>query len=116
MIIIFVLLVKINLTEPLHLRVNVMGSDHSSAPRSRGLALNVLLKGEVPSPANPPSGCYFHPRFAYAAEVRGTQPPGFRDISPGHFVACDRTEDIELPGVDTHGLTPVALAEVIWSR
>ena len=60
---------------------------------------NVELKGEVPSPANPPSGCYFHPRCAYAAEVCRTQPPDFREISPGHFVACHRAEEIELPGI-----------------
>jgi peptide/nickel transport system ATP-binding protein len=57
------------------------------------------LKGEVPSPANPPSGCYFHPRCAYAAEVCRTQPPDFREISPAHFVACHRAEEIELPGI-----------------
>src|SRR5512136_2440313 len=60
---------------------------------------NVELKGEVPSPANPPSGCYFHPRCAYAAEVCRTQPPDFREISPGHFVACHLAEEIELPGI-----------------
>jgi peptide/nickel transport system ATP-binding protein len=60
---------------------------------------NVELKGEVPSPANPPSGCYFHPRCAYAEEVCRTQPPNFREISPGHFVACHRAEEIELPGI-----------------
>jgi peptide/nickel transport system ATP-binding protein len=60
---------------------------------------NVELKGEVPSPANPPSGCYFHPRCAYAAEVCSTQPPDFREISPGHFVACHRAEEIKLPGI-----------------
>ena len=60
---------------------------------------NVELKGEVPSPANPPSGCYFHPRCAHAAEVCSTQPPDFREISPGHFVACHRAEEIKLPGI-----------------
>ena len=60
---------------------------------------DVELQGEVPSPANPPSGCYFHPRCAYAVEVCGTQPPDFREISPGHFVACHRAEEIELPGI-----------------
>ena len=59
----------------------------------------VELKGEVPSPANPPSGCYFHPRCAYAAEACRTQPPDFREISPGHFVSCHRAEEIELPGI-----------------
>jgi len=57
------------------------------------------LKGEVPSPANPPPGCYFHPRCAYAEEVCRTQPPAFREVSPGHFVACHRAENITLPGI-----------------
>jgi peptide/nickel transport system ATP-binding protein len=57
------------------------------------------LKGEVPSPANPPSGCYFHPRCAYAEEVCRTRPPDFREINPGHFVACHRAEEITLPGI-----------------
>jgi peptide/nickel transport system ATP-binding protein len=57
------------------------------------------LKGEVPSPANPPSGCYFHPRCAYAKEVCRTQPPDFREISRGHFVACHRADEIGLPGI-----------------
>jgi peptide/nickel transport system ATP-binding protein len=60
---------------------------------------NVELKGDVPSPANPPSGCYFHPRCDYAAEVCRTQPPAFREVNPGHFVACHRAEEIELPGI-----------------
>jgi len=57
------------------------------------------LKGEVPSPANPPSGCYFHPRCAYAEEVCRTRPPDFREISRGHFVSCHRADEIDLPGI-----------------
>jgi peptide/nickel transport system ATP-binding protein len=60
---------------------------------------NTELKGEVPSPANPPAGCYFHPRCAYASPVCRTQAPDFREISPGHFVACHRAAEIELPGI-----------------
>jgi peptide/nickel transport system ATP-binding protein len=60
---------------------------------------NVELKGEVPSPANPPSGCYFHPRCVYAAEICRKDPPAFREISPAHFVACHRSDEIELPGI-----------------
>jgi len=59
---------------------------------------NVELKGEVPSPANPPSGCYFHPRCAHAADVCRTKPPEFRAIAPGHYVACHRAEELDLPG------------------
>jgi oligopeptide/dipeptide ABC transporter ATP-binding protein len=60
---------------------------------------NVELPGEVPSPADPPPGCYFHPRCAYALEVCRTQPPALREIATGHFVSCHRAEEIELPGI-----------------
>jgi peptide/nickel transport system ATP-binding protein len=55
---------------------------------------NIELKGEVPSPANPPSGCYFHPRCAYAVEICRTQPPDFQEITPNHFAACHRAEHL----------------------
>jgi peptide/nickel transport system ATP-binding protein len=66
---------------------------------------NVELKGEVPSPANPPPGCYFHPRCAYAAEVCRAQPPAFREVAAGHFVACHRAEELDLPGRTGDGPT-----------
>ncbi len=60
---------------------------------------SVELKGEVPSPANPPSGCYFHPRCEYAVDICRTQPPPLREITPGHFVSCHRAEELKLPGI-----------------
>jgi peptide/nickel transport system ATP-binding protein len=60
---------------------------------------SVELKGEVPSPANPPSGCYFHPRCEYAADVCHDQAPAFREITPGHFVACHRADELLLAGI-----------------
>jgi peptide/nickel transport system ATP-binding protein len=60
---------------------------------------NVELPGEVPSPAHPPSGCYFHPRCEYAVDVCRMQPPDFRENNPGHFVACHRAEELKLPGI-----------------
>ncbi len=60
---------------------------------------NVELKGEVPSPANPPPGCYFHPRCEYAVEVCKSQVPVFREITPNHFVACHRADELKLPGI-----------------
>lgn len=60
---------------------------------------NVELKGEVPSPANPPSGCYFHPRCDYAVEVCRQEPPVFREITPNHFVACHRADELKLQGI-----------------
>lgn len=47
-----------------------------------------ILKGEPPSPANPPSGCVFHPRCALRVEQCAKVVPEFRQITPGHFVAC----------------------------
>ena len=60
---------------------------------------SVELKGEVPSPANPPSGCYFHPRCEFAVEVCRDLAPEFREIMPGHFVACHRADELKLPGI-----------------
>ena len=50
----------------------------------------VMLKGEVPSPINPPSGCIFHPRCPIAVEECGQIVPQLREIRPDHWVACSR--------------------------
>ena len=46
------------------------------------------LKGDVPSPINPPSGCRFHPRCPRAMDICSKTPPVLREISPGRQVAC----------------------------
>jgi peptide/nickel transport system ATP-binding protein len=60
---------------------------------------DVELKGEVPSPANPPSGCYFHPRCPHAIDRCRTEAPVLREISPGHLVSCHRADELTLRGV-----------------
>ena len=47
----------------------------------------IVLEGEVPNPANPPSGCHFHPRCAYATERCKTEAPPLREMG-GRCVAC----------------------------
>ena len=48
----------------------------------------VILKGDVPSPINPPSGCHFHTRCLYVQEQCKVETPQLRELSPGHQVAC----------------------------
>jgi len=52
-----------------------------------------ILKGEPPSPANPPSGCVFHPRCPLAVGECIKVVPEFREIRPGHFVACHLADE-----------------------
>jgi len=48
----------------------------------------VVLEGEVPSSLNPPPGCTFHTRCGYATDECREERPSWREVSPGHFVAC----------------------------
>jgi peptide/nickel transport system ATP-binding protein len=51
------------------------------------------LKGEIPSPLTPPSGCVFHTRCPIAADVCKQDVPAVRELKPGHLVACHFAED-----------------------
>lgn len=52
----------------------------------------IILPGDVPSPINPPSGCRFHPRCQYATDLCSQKEPDWRELKPGHFVACHYAE------------------------
>ncbi len=67
-------------------------------PDPRQRSQRVVLQGEVANPADPPSGCYFHPRCPYAVEVCRTQTPAWDEVAPGHFVSCHRAKELELVG------------------
>ena len=59
----------------------------------------IRLKGEIPNPANPPKGCYFHERCAYCTEMCREKPPLLRQCN-GHMVACHRAEELKLKGFE----------------
>lgn len=66
-------------------------------PRFRTEA--IVLPGEVADPANPPSGCYFHPRCSYAKDICAQVAPELRELRKDHFVSCHRAEELNLVGV-----------------
>ena len=66
-------------------------------PRLR--AQRIALEGDVADPANPPAGCYFHPRCPHATEVCRVEPPALEAVAPGHLVRCHRARELSLPGV-----------------
>ncbi|MBW2065238.1 MAG: ABC transporter ATP-binding protein, partial [Deltaproteobacteria bacterium] len=59
----------------------------------------IILEGDVPSPLNPPPGCYFHTRCRYAQEICRKQTPVYRQLRCGHFVMCHLTEELDLQPV-----------------
>jgi peptide/nickel transport system ATP-binding protein len=61
----------------------------------------IILEGEVANPANPPSGCYFHPRCRYAQDVCKTDEPHLREVRPDHFAACHFAGELALKGASS---------------
>jgi len=58
----------------------------------------IILPGEVANPADPPSGCYFHPRCPYAKEICSQEAPAWEEAAPGHFAACHFSKELDLRG------------------
>ena len=54
----------------------------------------IILKGDVPSPANPPSGCRFHPRCPYAIPKCRKKEPFLKNLGKDHLVACHLAEKL----------------------
>jgi len=89
-------------TRPLHPYTEALLSAAPIADPTRKRK-RLVLEGDVPSPAQPPPGCHFHPRCAYAIARCRSEDPVLREVAPGHHVACLRRE----PGA---GFAPLALA------
>jgi peptide/nickel transport system ATP-binding protein len=74
-------------------------------PNPRDRTRPIKLPGEVASPANPPSGCYFHPRCRYAQPICAQERPILRDVGNEHWVACHFAEELELAGLEAQRAT-----------
>jgi len=67
--------------------VPTMDTEHAFDP--------IRLTGEIPNPANPPSGCRFHTRCPFRENRCETENPEWREARPGHFVACHFAEQLQ---------------------
>lgn len=59
----------------------------------------IVLEGDVPDPAHPPTGCYFHPRCRYAKDICKTETPPLIEVTSGHMAACHFADELVLQGV-----------------
>ena len=73
----------------------------SAVPRTDPDAIKqrIILQGDVPSPANPPSGCKFHPRCRYTQERCEREIPEWQELTDDHWVACHRAAELKLVGI-----------------
>ena len=58
----------------------------------------IILPGEIANPADPPSGCYFHPRCRYAEAICRDEEPLLREVSPGQWASCHFADKLNLAG------------------
>ena len=65
-------------------------------PDPRVSSAGNVLRGEVPSPAAPPPGCYFHPRCRFAEERCRREAPALREVAPGQFARCHFATELQL--------------------
>jgi len=63
-------------------------------PKARYSKKRIIMEGDVPSPANPPSGCRFHTRCPFVEDICKESVPENRELEPGHFVMCHKAESL----------------------
>ena len=68
-------------------------------PREQRKRQRIRLDGDVPDPADPPTGCHFHPRCRYAKDICKQESPELREVASGVRVACHLSEELSLQGV-----------------
>jgi len=64
-------------------------------PKAKDKKKRIVMEGDVPSPANPPSGCRFHTRCPFVADICKEAVPENRELEPGHFVMCHKAEELQ---------------------
>jgi len=86
------------LRNPLHPYTEALIS--AVPPADPAIRLNrIILEGDVPSPANPPPGCVFHPRCRYARDVCSQEEPKLAEVEPGHYASCHLAAELSLQGI-----------------
>ena len=94
---------------PLHpYTVSLLSAIPVPDPRRR--RQRIVLRGDVPSPSRPPTGCRFHPRCFMAQPICATEAPALREIRPGHRAACHFAEAL-LEGVPAGAAATTAVTE-----
>lgn len=86
------------LRNPLHPYAEALIS--AVPPADPAIRLNrIILEGDVPSPANPPPGCVFHPRCRYARDVCSQEEPKLAEVEPDHYASCHFAAELSLQGI-----------------
>jgi oligopeptide/dipeptide ABC transporter ATP-binding protein len=78
--------------------VSLLSAIPSHDPDAR--KTRIVLKGDVPNPANPPAGCRFHPRCFMAQPICAAEDPALREVQPGHWSACHFAENVAPPAAN----------------
>ncbi|MGP4015875.1 ABC transporter ATP-binding protein [Saccharopolyspora sp. 5N708] len=68
-------------------------------PRLRGARQRIVLQGDVPDPADPPSGCAFRTRCRFATQLCAEQTPRLREVAPRQYAACHYADELALRGI-----------------